>query len=103
MWIPDMQTEGNVVRNLESPRSVMIDTPRSVVRRNRRMARLLELPTPNEAIEGPPVMTVPADPVSIPKVGNFDYPSTVEHAAPAVSPIKSGRAIKKPARYVEEC
>ena len=100
VWIPDLQTEGNVVCNLETPRSVLIDTPRSVVRRNRRMARLLELPTPVEAVEGPPIMTLPDDPVSIPKVGDFDYPSTVEHAAPAVSPRKSGRAIKKPARYV---
>ena len=39
--IPDLQTEGNVIRNLQVPRSVLIETSRSIVRSNRRMTRRL--------------------------------------------------------------
>ena len=40
--IPDLHIEGSVVKCHEMPRSVVIDTSKSNVRRNRRMTRKLE-------------------------------------------------------------
>lgn len=40
--IPDLHTEGSLVKCHEMPRSVVIDTSKINVRRNRRMTRKLE-------------------------------------------------------------
>ena len=40
VWVPDLQQSGKVVeRRREQPRSIVIETPRSVIRRNERMVR----------------------------------------------------------------
>ena len=99
----DLQTEGNVIRNLQAPRSVLIETPRSIVLRNRRMTRRLQQPTSDDAIDGLPTVIDLHDPVSVPSDTDVDNPAAIEHAAPAFSPRKSNRQIKKPTRYAEEC
>ena len=103
VWIPDLQTEGNVIRNLQAPRSVLIETPRRIVRRNRRMTRRLQQSTSDDAIDGLPTVIDLHDPVSVPSDTDVDDSAAIEHAAPAFSPRKSNRQIKKPTRYVEEC
>ena len=99
VWIPDLQTEGNFIRNLQAPRSVLIETPRSIVRRNRRMTRRLQQPTSDDAIDGLPTVIDLHDSVSVPGDTDVDNPAAIEHA---FSPGKSNRQIKKPTRYVEE-
>ena len=42
VWIPDLRTEGLVVKNLGNPRSVTIGTPKSTTRGNRLLLRKLE-------------------------------------------------------------
>ena len=39
VWIPDLKAEGTVIKQHESPRSVVIQTPNGQVIRNRRMTR----------------------------------------------------------------
>lgn len=39
VWIPDLKAEGTVIKQHESPRSVVIQTSNGQVRRNRRMTR----------------------------------------------------------------
>ena len=39
VWLPDMNSEGRVIRHHETPRSLVIQTPKSQVRRNRIMVR----------------------------------------------------------------
>lgn len=39
VWIPDLKAEGTLIKQHESPRSVVIQTPNGQVRRNRRMTR----------------------------------------------------------------
>ena len=39
VWIPDLKAEGTVIKQHESPRSVVIQTQNGQVRRNRRMTR----------------------------------------------------------------
>ena len=95
VWIPDLQTEGNVIRNLQAPRSVLIETPRSIVRRNRRMTRRLQQPTSDDAIDGLPTVIDLHDPVSVSSDTDVDDPAAIEHAAPAFSPRKSNRQIRK--------
>ena len=103
VWIPDIQTEGNVVRNLQAPRSVLIETPRSIVRRNRRMTRRVQQPTSDDVVYELPTVIDLRDPVNVPSDTDVDNPAALEHAAPAFSPRKSSRQITRPARYVEEC
>ena len=103
MWIPDLQTEGNVIRNLQAPRSVLIETPRSIVRRNRRMTRRVQQPTSDDVVYELPTVIDLRDPVNVPSDTDVDNPAALEHAAPAFSPRKSSRQITRPARYVEEC
>ena len=85
VWIPDLQTEGNVIRNLQAPRSVLIETPRSIIRRNRRMTRRLQQPTSDDAIDGLPTVIDLHDPVSVPSDTDVDNPAAIEHAGPARS------------------
>lgn len=42
VWIPDLRTEGLVVKNLGNPRSVTIGTPKSATRGNRLLLWKLE-------------------------------------------------------------
>ena len=91
IWIPDLQTAGNVIRNLQSPRSVLIETPRSIGRRNRRMTRRLQQPTSDDAIYGMLIVIDLHDPVSVPSDTDLDNPAAIEHAAPAGSSRKSNR------------
>ncbi|XP_032233029.2 uncharacterized protein K02A2.6-like [Nematostella vectensis] len=39
VWIPDLKTEGTIIRPHETPRSVVIQTPKGLRRRNRRQVR----------------------------------------------------------------
>nr|XP_039271207.1 uncharacterized protein K02A2.6-like [Styela clava] len=39
VWIPDLRTEGRVLSRHFAPKSVLIETPKGTVRRNRRMTR----------------------------------------------------------------
>ena len=39
VWIPDLKVEGTVIKQHESPRSVVIQTTNGQVRRKRRMTR----------------------------------------------------------------
>ena len=100
---PDLQTEGNVIRNLQPPRSVLIEAPRSIVRRNRRMTRRLQQPTSDDVIYGLLTVIDLHEPENIPSDTDLDNPAAIEHAAPAVSPRKSNSHIKKLTQYVEEC
>ena len=98
VWMPDLHTEGNVIRNLQAPRSVLIETPGSIVRPNRWMTRTLQPPTSDDAIYELPTMIDLHDSVNVPSDTNLDNRAVLQHAA--LSPRKSSRQIKKPTRYV---
>ena len=114
VWVPDLKTHGKVVRNLQQPRSVLIETTRSCVRRNRRMIRRLDLPNLCQPTSnrGQDVMTetqlTSLQPDGMLEVDDHEHPPVIGHydeqsvPEPSVS-VKSGRATRKPTRYIEEC
>ena len=118
VWIPDLRTEGQVVKDHETPRSVIIDTPKSTVRRNRRMVRKLEpQPSPQQTSKfSQPLQQVqshgeevlPTSAESLPEVETLAASQAVvpegslEPLAP-VEPRRSERIRRQPRRYIEEC
>ena len=114
VWIPDRKTHGKVVRNLQQPRPVLIETTRSCVRRNRRMLRRLDLPNLCQPTsnKGQDVMTeiqlTSLQPDGTLEVDDHEHPPVIGHydeqsvPEPPVS-RKYDRATRKPTRYIEEC
>ena len=85
----DLQTERNVIRNRQAPRSVLIKTPRSrpIVLRNRRMTRHLLQPTSHDAIYELPTLTHLHDPVRVPRDTDSDYLAAIKDQARSASSL----------------
>ena len=101
VWIPDLKTHDKVVRNLQQPRSVLIETTRSRVRRNRRMIRRLDVPNlcqPTSNRDQTQLTSLQPD--GMLDVDDHDHDQSVPK--PPVS-RKSGRAMRKLTKYIEEC
>ena len=108
VWVPDLKTHGKVVRNLQQPRSVLIEITRSHVRRNRRMIRRLDLPNLCQPTsnKGQDVMTetqlTSLQPDGMLEVDDHDHPPVIGHYdEQSVPERKSGRATRKLTRYIE--
>ena len=97
VWIPDLQTPGTVLENHSLPRSLVIQTPKSTVRRNRRMVRRSGAPTP-PLIRCEEIIDVP-ETQDLTDVGT---PST-DVPCQVTTPRKSGRTSVKPQRLIEDC
>lgn len=117
VWIPDLHTEGSVMKHHEAPRSVVIQTPRSTIRRNRRMTLRLEDHTTTQLTGRgseplhPDSTTVPVVPTtppeSLPKAAPLAIPPAAVPDRPLetptpVEPRWSERLRRPPRRYVEE-
>ncbi|XP_014668932.1 PREDICTED: uncharacterized protein K02A2.6-like [Priapulus caudatus] len=111
VWIPDQQTEGTVVRMHSAPRSVLIQTPKSTVRRNRRMARGLLPPTSSQNMQPQSkCIAVPTELTALPEGPGPVESSLGEHVPTVLNeqpetlsePRRSERMRRPPRRYVEE-
>lgn len=128
VWIPDQQTEGTVVKPHESPRSVIINTPKGTIRRNRRMTR--KLPAAREEVQ-PNTCVTPRSCDQDTRTSQYSRPHTRSQGLPSDSestsngeelgdmqsqiiqeetpseivnePRRSGRISKPPTRYIDEC
>ena len=119
VWIPDLRTEGSVVKHHDTPRSVVVQTQRSTVRRNRRMTRKLQNQPDIEPIVNtseplrPCRATVPATPAT----SSDDEPEAVTQevhpersvepeenleSVTTMAPRRSERPRRPPRRYIEE-
>ena len=104
VWIPDLQSSGIISRRSTLPRSLIVDTPRSTVRRNQRMLRRsLEQEFHAETeIQGTPVHGNVNSKIEFPTSGSEG--STSESSAVQDQPTacrRSGRVVKHQRRYIE--
>ena len=100
VWVPDLNTSGNVVRRHERPRSVVIETSRSVVRRNERMIRKSpETPeTPDMCHSVPEHREYIAPPIRY-----IDQPEPEPPDNDTTPTRRSHRGSRQPRRLIEEC
>ena len=108
--IPDMRTTGTLVRHHDSPNSVMIETPRGEIRRNRQMIRRSTVP------ENQYDVNLPVEKYGIPtEVVNQSMPSVERQPAdvevrspqpvvekPVVPVRRSTRLRQQPKRLIQE-
>ena len=112
VWVPDLKIEGEVVRH-ENPRSLIIETLQSLVRRNRRMLRrswgTQQVSPFTERFMStlPHTDGVEQDISPNRDDGNSPAPqdhSTVEEESNEEPQLRrSQRTVKRPKRYIEEC
>ncbi len=117
VWIPDLKMEGTVVRHHETPRSLVIQTSKRQVRRNRRMIRRSsQISSPlnmeglhagaglSEALNTSTMTITP--PSGVPSGDERDTrpPESEEPVMDQEPPLlrRSQRTVKKPMRYIEE-
>ena len=112
VWIPDLQTSGTVLRRSVHPRSLIIKTPRTVIRRNQRMVRKPtgDLSSTNPVLDFNIQKPISQTPVNISNDSAITDESeistcnTSQHRdTPAIRPRRSNRTVKPPNRYIEEC
>ena len=116
VWVPDLKTEGTVVKHHDSPRSVVIQTPQSVVRRNRCMTRRLDAPVspfsgiPTAGGNVPAEMPMVTEQPLVAEQPEFADLATATQPAPVVEPDpppepqlrRSGRVKRPIKRYDDE-
>lgn len=112
VWIPDLQTSGTVLRRSVHPRSLIIKTPRTVIRRNQRMVRKPtgDLSSTNPVLDFNIQKPISQTPVNISNDSAITDESEIstcnpsQHRdTPAIRPRRSNRTVKPPNRYIEEC
>ena len=122
VWIPDLKAEGTVIKQHESPRSVVIQTSNGQVRRNRRMTRrVLEGRPPvspqNEGCQSrelTPTRERNQDVPSALGVSQEDYgelpvpedqPAVNEPVLPEplLTRLRPRGALRRPERLIEQC
>lgn len=91
VWIPDRKEEGTVVDETGQPRSYMLSTPTSAIRRNRRHVN--QLPQPSSDPE------TPAEPPPEKSPVTKTAPVTETPEPDLVVTTRSGRVVKTPARF----
>ena len=116
VWIPDLRTEGSVVKHHDTPRSVLVQTQRSTVRRNRRMTRKLQNQPDIEPIVNTSEPLRPCR-ATVPATSSDDEPGALtqevhpersvepeENLEPVttMAPRRSERPRRPPRRYIEE-
>ena len=116
VWIPDLKVDGTVIKQHESPRSVVIQTPNGPVRRNRRMTRRVLEGSPPVHENHEPVVTsvmVPDLP-SVPGASQEerghlpvqeDQIAVNEPSQQETCPnrLRPRGTLRRPQRYIEEC
>ena len=122
VWIPELKAEGTVIKQHESPRSVVIQTSNGQVGRNRRMTRrVLEGRPPVspqnegcESRESTPTSERNRDALSAPGTSQEDYgelpvfedqPAVNEPVQPEtlLTRLRPGGTLRKPERLIEQC
>ena len=122
VWIPDLKAEGTVIKQHESPRSLVIQTRNGQVRRNRRMTRRVFEGNPpvspqNEGYESRepiPRREMNPDVPSAPVASQEDYEElSVPEDQPAVDKplqpepmltrLRPRGALRRPDRLIEQC
>lgn len=122
VWIPDLKAEGTVIKQHESPRSVVIQTRNGQVRRNRQMTRRVFEGNPpvspqnegNESREPIPRREMNPDVPSAPGASQEDYEElSVPEDQPAVDKplqpeptltrLRPRGALRRPDRLIEQC
>ena len=115
IWIPDLKVKGTVVRQHEAPRSLVIQTPNSPVRRNRRMTQMVLEDSPpvlqqhscHETFQQIPTSVLAPDLSSAPR----DLLVCEDHPAANEPPQEEAWltrliprvALRKPQRYTRSC
>ena len=116
VWIPDLKVDGTVIKQHESPRSVVIQTPNGPVRRNRRMTRKVLEGSPPVHENREPVVTsvmvpdIPSAPgASQEERGHLpvqeDQIAVNEPSQQETCPnrLRPRGTLRRPQRYIEEC
>jgi len=122
VWIPDLKAEGTVIKQHESPRSDVIQTPNGQVRRNRRMTRRVPEGRPpvspqNEGYEShepTPTREMSPEVPSAPRASHEDYgelpipedqPAVNEplQPEPLLTRLRPRGALRRPERLIEQC
>ena len=122
VWIPDLKAEGTVIKQHESPRSVVIQTRNGQVRRNRRMTQRVfegnpQVSPQNEGYESRepiPRREMNPDVSSAPGARQEDYEElSVPEDQPAVDKplqpepmltrLRPRGALRRPDRLIEQC
>ena len=122
VWIPDLKAEGTVIKQHESPRSVVIQTRNGQVRRNRRMTQRVfegnpQVSPQNEGYESRepiPRREMNPDVPSAPGASQEDYEElSVPEDQPAVDKplqpepmltrLRPRGALRRPDRLIEQC
>ena len=116
VWIPDLKVDGTVIKQHESPRSVVIQTPNGPVRRNRRMTRKVLEGSPPVHENREPVVTS----VMVPDIPSASGASQEERGHLPVQEdqiavnepsqqetcpnrLRPRGTLRRPQRYIEEC
>lgn len=107
VWIPDLKTEGRVLGRHESPRSVIIKTDNSSIRRNRRMTRKIDerFQTDNcdqEEMFIPQQIIYPEEPQGQ-ETNSVLHKDTEKLDTMIFPPRRSKRSRRPRRRYIEEC
>ena len=101
VWIPDLKAEGTIIKQHESPRSLVIQTRNGQVRRNRRMTRRVFEGNPPVSPSAPVASQEDYEELSVPE----DQPAVDKplQPEPMLTRLRPRGALRRPDRLIEQC